>query len=184
MVDHRIHWVGAKKLLRYLCGTIDNGMRYTVGSMTLLGYTDVDWANILVDCKRTSGCYFTRRSASGRKRKSVAFSTAETEYIAACMARCEVTWLQKLFSELFEHVLDATIILCDNQRGIRLSENPVFHDRSKHDDGWYHFIQDMVQRGAVRLDHIGTDEQVVDILTIPLGRLMLLTFHENIGIVE
>ena len=89
-----------------------------------------------------------------------------------------------IFSELFEHVLDATVILCDNQRGILLSENLVFHDRSKHVDGWYHFIWDMVQRGVVRLDHIGTDEQVADILTMPLGKVMFLTFRENLGIVE
>ena len=100
------------------------------------------------------------------------------------MACCEATWLRKLFSELFEHVLDATIILCDNQRGIRLSEKLVFHDRSKHVDVWYHFIWNMLQRGAVRLDHIGNDEQVTDILTKPLRKFMFLTFRENLGIVE
>ena len=71
-----------------------------------------------------------------------------------------------------------------NQRGIRLSENLVFHDRSKHVDGWYHFIRDMVQQGVVRLDHIGTNEQVADILTKPSGKVKFLTFHENLGIVE
>ena len=57
---------------------------------------------------------------------------------------CEVVWLRKLFSELFRNVLDTTMILCDNQSGIRLSKNPVVHDQSNHVDGWYHFIQDMV----------------------------------------
>ena len=42
----------------------------------------------------------------------------------------------------------------------------------------------MVQRGAVRLDHIGTDEQVTDILTKPLGKVKFLTFRENLGIVQ
>ena len=42
----------------------------------------------------------------------------------------------------------------------------------------------MVQRGDVRLDHIGTYEQVVDILTKPLGKVKFLTFRENLGIVE
>ena len=42
----------------------------------------------------------------------------------------------------------------------------------------------MVQRGAVRLDHIGTDEQVADILTMPLGKVLFLTFRENLGIME
>ena len=100
----------------------------------------------------------------------MALSTAEAEYIAASMACCEAIWLRKLFSELFRHVLDTTMILCDNQSGIWLSENPVFHDRSKHIDIKYHFIWDMVQRGAIRLNHIGTDEQVADILTKSLGR--------------
>ena len=81
-------------------------------------------------------------------------------------------------------MLDTTVILCDNQSGIRLSENLVFPDRSKHIDIRYHFIREMVQRGAVRLDHIGTDEQVVDILTKPVGKVMFLTFCENLGIVE
>ena len=42
----------------------------------------------------------------------------------------------------------------------------------------------MVQRGVVRFDHIGTDEQVVDILTKPLGKVKFLTFREKFEIVE
>ena len=125
---HHFHWVGARNILRYLQGTINHGLRYTTGSVTLRGYTDADWAGSVVDHKSTSECYFTSRSASDRKRKSIALSTAEVKYIAACMAHCEVTWLRKLFSELFEHVLDATVILCDNQRVIYLLQNPGFHD--------------------------------------------------------
>ena len=106
---------------------IDHGLRYTVGSLRLCGYTDADWAGSVVDHKSTSGCCFTLGSASiswmRRKQKLVALSTAEAEYIAVRMAYCEAVWLRKLFIELFGHVLDTTIILCDNQSGIRLSEN-------------------------------------------------------------
>ena len=63
-----------------------------------------------------------------RKQMSVALSTVEAEYIAASMACYEAVWLRKLFSELFGHVLDTTVILCDNQSGIRMTENPVFLD--------------------------------------------------------
>ena len=75
-----------------------------------------------------------------KKQKSVALSTAEAEYIASSMECCEAVWLRKLFSELFGHVLDTTIILCDNQSGIHLSKNPMFHDHSKHIDMRYHFV--------------------------------------------
>ena len=80
-------------------------------------------------------------------------------------------------------MLDTTVILCDNQSGIRLSKNPVFHDRSKHIDIKYQFVWDMVQRGTVRLDHIGNDEQVTYILMKPLGKVKFLTFREKLGIV-
>ena len=64
----------------------------------------------------------------------MALSTAEAKYIATSMASCEAVWFLKLFNELFGFTLDTTVILCDNQSGIRLSENHVFHDRSKHID--------------------------------------------------
>ena len=70
------------------------------------------------------------------------------------LATCKALWLRKLCLGLFEKELEATVIHCDNQSCIRLSENLVFHDRSKHIDIRYHFIWDCVQRGAVRLDYI------------------------------
>lgn len=159
---HHIHWIAAKNLLRYLQGTITYALRYTARNVRLHGYSNVDWVRNVVDRKRTSGSFFSLGSASiswmSRKQKSVALSTTEAEYIAASLASCEAVWLRKLFSELFRHVLDTTMIFCDNQSGIRLSKNPVFHDCSKHIDIRYHFIRDMVQRGAIRLQHIRTDD--------------------------
>jgi hypothetical protein len=43
------------------------------------------------------------------------------------------------------------MIYCDNQSCIKLSKNPVFHNRSKHIEIRYHFIWDYVQRGAVEI---------------------------------
>jgi len=166
---HHICWITAKNLLRYLYGTINYGLRYSVGNLRLHEYSDVDWVGSVVDRKSMSRWCFSLGSASiswmSKRQKSVALSTTKAEYIAASMACCEVVWLRKLFSELFEHVLDTTVIYCDNQSGIHLSENLVFHNRSKHIDIKYHFIRDMVEQGAIRLQHIKIDEQVVDILT-------------------
>eukprot|EP00253_Pinus_taeda_P024839 PITA_24839 len=160
---HHTHWIGAKNLLRYLRGTITHGLRYTIGDVRLHGYIDVDWVS--------------------KKQKSVALSTAEAEYIVASTAPCEAVWLQNLFSELFGFTTDTNAILCDNQSGIRLSENPIFYDCSKHIDIRYQYIRDMAQRGAIRLQHIGTDEQVTNILTKPLGKVKFLTFRERLGVI-
>ena len=94
---HHMHWVGAKNILRYLRGMINHGLRYTTRSMTLHGYTDIDWAGSVVNRKSTSGCCFTLGSAlislMRRKNKSVDLSTAEAEYIAVSMAYYEAVWL-------------------------------------------------------------------------------------------
>ena len=77
----------------------------------------------------------------------MALSIAEAEYVAACLTSCEAMWLRKLLSDLFDLQMDATCIYCDNQSCVKLSNNPMFHDKSKHIEIKYHYIKDMVQRG-------------------------------------
>jgi hypothetical protein len=81
----------------------------------------------------------------GRKQTFVALSSVEVEYMAASLASWEAIWLHKLITRLFGQELKPTVIHCDNQSCIKLSENPVFHDRSKHIEIEYHFIRDRVQ---------------------------------------
>jgi hypothetical protein len=83
----------------------------------------------------------------------------------------EEVWLQKIPANLFGHVLDSTIIHCDNQSYVNLSYNLVFHDKSKHIEIKYHYIQDMVQRKELLVQHLPTDEQVADVLTKTLTRM-------------
>ena len=52
-----------------------------------------------------------------------------------------------------------------------MTENLVFHDKSKHIEIKYHFIWDMVYKGAVKLNYVPTEEQVVDVLTKPLAHV-------------
>ena len=90
-------------------------------------------------------------SWSSRKQGSIAQSTAEAEYIAASDASKEAIWLRKLVSGLFGDKLETTVVHCDNQSYIKLTENPIFHDRSKHINMKYHYIRDLVQRKIVKL---------------------------------
>ena len=100
----------------------------------------------------------------------MALSIAEAEYVVACSTSCESMWIRKLLSNLFDLQLNATFIYCDNQSCVKLSENPVFHDNSKHIEIKYHYIRDMVQRGAVKLHYVAMNEQIADVLTKPLAR--------------
>jgi hypothetical protein len=79
-----------------------------------------------------------------RKQSSIALNTAEAKYIDACSTNCEAIWLRKLLTGLFDLEMEAIVILCDNQGCIKMTENPVFHDKSKHIEIRYHYIRDMV----------------------------------------
>jgi hypothetical protein len=154
----------------------------------LSGYTDADWVGSVSDRKSTSGCCFSLGSAiissQSRKQSSIALSTVEAEYIVACYASWEAIRLRKLLTDLFDLEMRATVILCDNQSCIKMTENHVFHDRSKHIEILYHYIRDMVERGALKLQYISTDEQVDDVLTKPLSRVKFEYFQDKLGIVR
>ena len=157
MVEPRhVHLIAVKHVLRYLKGTIDYGLRYVADcEFGLVGYMDSDWAGSVTDRKSTSGCCFNLGSTviawRNRKQMSVALSTIEAEYIAACSASSEAVWLRKMLSGLFDLEMDVTCIYCDNQSCIKLSKNPVFHDKSKHIEIKYQYIHDMVEKGTVKL---------------------------------
>jgi hypothetical protein len=91
------------------------------------------------------------------------------KYIAASAATREVVWLRKLLSDLFSVELEPTIIHCDNQSCIKLSENPKFHDRLKHIEMKYHYVRDMVQTNILSIHYVSTTEQTADILTSLCG---------------
>jgi hypothetical protein len=156
-------------------------------------WNQVDWLHRLklgkiIDRKSTSGCCFglgsTVVSWFSWKQKLVALSFAEVEYMAASQASCEAIWLRKLLVGIFGVQLRPMVIYCDNQSCIKLFENPVFHERSKHIEIKYLFIQDYVQRGAVELQIISTDEQVANILTKALGRGKFVPFRDKLGVVR
>ena len=75
-------------------------------------------------------------------------------------------------------------IHCDNQSCIKMTKNPVLHDKSKHIEIKYHYIWDMVQKGAVNLKYVPTEEQVVDVLTKPLVRVKFQYFWDKLGLVQ
>ena len=57
----------------------------------------------------------------------------------------------KLLSDLFDLQMDATCIHYDNQNCLKLSENPMFHDKSKHIEIKYNYIMDMVHTLLVKI---------------------------------
>jgi len=100
-----------------------------------------------------------------RKQSNVALNIAKAECTATCSASCEAIWVQKLLLDVFNLEMEATVIVCDNQNCMKMTENPVFHDKTKHIEILYFYIRDMVQKGAIKLQYVSIDEQAANVLT-------------------
>ena len=175
------HLVAAKRVIRYLKGTQSFGVKFTkVDNCRLQGFADSDWAGSVKDMRSTSGFCFTLGSGcftwSSKKQEVVAQSAAEAEFLAATAAANHAIWLRKLMQDLEMEVEGPTEILVDNQAALAISQNPVFHGRTKHFKIKFYYLREVQQEGEVKLLHCKTEDQVADVFTKPLqaSRLELL----------
>lgn len=74
-------------------------------------------------------------------------------------------------------------LYCDNVSTIRLAENPVFHERTKHVDVHYHFIREsLARRNQARTCQ--TEDQVADLLRKGLCGSKLGSFCHQLDMVK
>lgn len=93
------HFIAAKRILRYIKGTINQGLFYESSKDSkLVGYTDSDYGGDPDERKSTSGYMFHIGSAafswSSKKQTVVALSSCEAEYVAAAACACQAIWLR------------------------------------------------------------------------------------------
>ena len=67
---------------------------------------------------------------------------------------------------------------------MKLFENIVFHEGSKNIEMRYHYLWDMVQKGAICLQYIPTKEQITDVFTKSFTMVKFVYFREKLGMVE
>ncbi|KAI5352873.1 hypothetical protein L3X38_005765 [Prunus dulcis] len=183
------HMGTAKRVLRYIQGTLDYGIAYEKGKEAMLvGYCDSDWSGCEDDMRSTSGyafhlgsCVFSWASV---KQSSVALSTAEAEYVSAAEATAQAVWLRFVLSDFGEEQVEATPILCDNTSAIAITKNPVHHHRTRHISRRFHFIRDALQNGEIDLLYCRTEEQNADIFTKALARNRFEYLRSKLGIIS
>ena len=153
-------------------------------SAKLLGYSDSDWAGDVDTRRSTTGYVFTLNHGAvtwgSRLQATVALSSSEAEYMAMCAAVQEAIHLRQLLKDL-GHVQDQpTRILEDNQGCIALSENPVFHKRTKHIDIKYHFVRERVASNEIKIEYVATEDQLADLLTKGLSKQRTMKLSDAI----
>jgi hypothetical protein len=169
------HLQAAKHILRYLRRYPGLGLFFKQGEENRLhGYTDADYGQD-IDDKISVGAYIfflgnSPISWNSKKQSSTSRSSCESEYRALAQCSCEAIWIRRLLEEL--KILDdkPTYLFCDNQSSIKLSYNPVFHEKSKHFEIDYHFTRQKIENNSIRVEFISSREQPADLLTKSLGR--------------
>jgi hypothetical protein len=123
-------------------------------------------------------------SLSSKKQPTVSLSSIEAKYKALCSATCEAILLRRILEDVGEKQKVPTIIQCDNQRSIKLANNPVYHARSKHIETHYHFVREKIQSNEIDVLYCNTNDNVVDIFTKPLGKAKFVICRDKIGVVK
>ena len=103
--SHELHWNAAKRILRYVKGTITFEIHYAAGTaLNLLGFTDSDWASDSIDRKSTSGYPLSLGSGpiywSSKKQTAIALSSTEAEHRGVVNITIQALWLQHFLIEL------------------------------------------------------------------------------------
>lgn len=101
-----LHQHAAKRILRYIRGTLEYGLVYTRNNNNnlLSGYSDSDLAGHVDDGRSTEVMAFylneTLVTWVSQKQHCVALSLYEIEFMAATVAACQAIWLKNLLGQI------------------------------------------------------------------------------------
>jgi len=118
--------------LKYIQGTIGQGILKAIDHLSLTAYFDSDWVAYPFSRRSVTG-YLIHFGVSPISRKSkkqgtVSKSSLEAEYYAMSQAAAEIIWLVRLLEELGIQSLEPVTLHCDNQSAIYIGKNPMFHE--------------------------------------------------------
>ena len=171
----RGHFRAAKRVVRYLKGTMNLGLVY--GRTTardsppygLIGYADSNFAGDPEDRKSVMGyCFFLNGAVvswSSKKQRTVSTSTTEAEYIALGHAAREEVWIKKFVNELELEVTETIMLHGDNEMSIALTKNVESQHCTKHINVQYHYIRELVNEGELTVKWIPGSEMLADGMT-------------------
>ena len=176
------HWGAAKRILRYLKGSIGLKLVYlhTMSEDRFATYSDVDLSGNPDNLRSTGGFAICITGATvqwgSHLQPHVSLSSTESEYTIASKVACEVMWMRYLFEEVGYDMSHTPPLVVDNQSALQVAKHPEHQSTMKHVHRTYHWIWDHVERGLISVSHVPGDLNPVDIFTKPLGRVKFQRF--------
>ena len=173
------YWEVVKWILRYLRGSSDICLCFVGASLKLLGYLDANLAGDIDSRNNTTGFVFTLSGIAiswvSNLQKIVDLFATKSEYVATTAT--VMIWLHSFLDKLGKKQ-EMGIPHSDNQSGIFLAKNSVFHSKSKYIQMRYHFIYYLVEDELLILEKIFGSKNLTDMLTkgVTIEKLKLCSF--------
>ena len=180
-----------KRLLRYLQGTMELGIRFTSDKSNKVPvvHADADYNND-VDTRRSHTGYVALFqggpvSWTSNLQQSVTLSTTEAELVALSKAAQEAIYLRHIFCDIYGVEYDALVdaapiyyrnerewdpttplrVYCDNLGTVHIVKNPAQTARLKHVATREFFAREKIASGEIDVVKIGTKFNVADTMT-------------------
>ena len=96
------------------------------------------------------------------------------------MAACEAVHLRSLLASLGYKPKGPTIIKIDNTAALRVAEDPVMHDKTKHILRKELKIRELVESGEVKVEYVESLKNFAEFFTKPLPRKEFESFRKEI----
>ena len=170
------HWHTIERVMRYLKRTINLGLHYKRFPVVLEEYNNADWNTLSDDSKVTSDYIFSIAGGTvswkSKKQTILAQSIMESEMIALATASEEASWLRSLLAEipLWERPIPAVLIHCDSTTAIAKIENCYYNGKKRQICRKDNTVRELLSTGAVRVDHVRTNDNLANPLTKGLAR--------------
>ncbi|CAN1745338.1 Retrovirus-related Pol polyprotein from transposon TNT 1-94 [Linum perenne] len=176
------HWIALRRVLKYLKGTANWGLKFKGYPPILEGYTDANWVTSKDDVSSTSGFVFTLGGAAvswkSTKQTCIARSTMESEFIALDTACQEAEWIRSLLADIpvWKKPTPAVSLHCDSQAAIHVAKSTVYNGKKRHLHLRHETVRSLLESGVISMEYVKSEKNLADPLTKGLCRKLV---HET-----
>ena len=98
------------------------------------------------------------------------------------MTTCELKWLKAFLSSLGVPHTRPMSLHCDSQKALHISQNLVFHERTKHIEVDCHFVCDEIIARNINPTFVPSNAQLADVFTKVLSKRQYEYLFRKLGI--
>lgn len=192
--DYRpAHVLYVKGILRYLAGSLDYGLRYTLD--TIDGQPDAGQIKVFVDSSfgddeklpsKSGGLAIYNGAAVAwwsRKQGRSARSSTDSEIIALDEGARRALWLRQMAMAMGIEGGETLEVFEDNAQASGFANDTKVPKRTRYMRIRLHAVRDDVKFGDIKVSEVASKDNMADALTKPLGRVLFQRFRRLMGVV-